>query len=319
MSLFIDQIRERALKADKRIILPRSSDKRVVQAANFMQKNNLCDISLVLEDDTDTQNIDSRIEVLNIDSDPDLSVYIDHLVKRRSHKNLSTEEASVIMSDPLYYAAAKVWSGKAHGAVAGSVSTTADVLRAAIYVIGLDKDTEVVSSVFIMSFDDGKIFTYGDCAVVPYPDSIELSNIAKSSARTHQKLVQSEPRIAMLSFSSKGSAKHERVELVTKALEDVRRTAPDLIIDGELQFDAAYLESVGKRKAPGSPVAGKANVYVFPNLDAGNIGYKITQRLGGATATGPIIQGLDKPMMDLSRGCSWEDIVNTACVCALMS
>lgn len=170
-----------------------------------------------------------------------------------------------------------------------------------------------------MSFEDGRVYTYGDCAVVPYPNEKQLATIAIDSAQTHEKVTGNEPKVAMLSFSTKGSAEHERIDLVRNALELVKTHDLSFPIDGELQFDAATVPAIGNRKAPGSEVAGQANVFIFPNLDAGNISYKITERLAGATATGPVIQGLAKPMMDLSRGCSWEDIVNTACVCALMN
>jgi len=170
-----------------------------------------------------------------------------------------------------------------------------------------------------MSMPDGNSFTFGDCAVVPYPDEDQLASIAVDASRTHFQLTGEEPRTAMLSFSTKGSAEHERTVLVRNAVQKARELAPEVTIDGELQFDAALLPAIGDRKAPGSAVAGKANVFVFPNLDAGNIGYKIAERLAGATATGPIIQGLAKPMNDLSRGCSWEDIVNTAAVSILQS
>jgi phosphate acetyltransferase len=170
-----------------------------------------------------------------------------------------------------------------------------------------------------MALKGGQVLTYADCGVVPYPDEAQLADIAIESARTHQLLTQEKPVVAMLSFSTKGSAKHERTELVTNALEMACKKAPDLQIDGEFQFDAAFVPEVAKRKAPESTVAGNANVFIFPNLDAGNIAYKITERLAGATATGPILQGLSKPMMDLSRGCRWQDIVNAACVAILMS
>ena len=211
-----------------------------------------------------------------------------------------------------------VSAGYADGCVAGSVSTTGDVLKAAIQTIGLKKGSNVVSSIFLMSFPDGKVFSYGDCAVVPYPTSDQLATIAFDSAVSHKLITGAEPKVAMLSFSTKGSAQHERVELVQQAFEKLKEYNIDFAVDGELQFDTAFVESIGKRKAPNSEVAGNANVYIFPNLDAGNIAYKITERLAGATATGPIIQGLAKPMMDLSRGCEWDDIVNTACVCSLM-
>jgi phosphate acetyltransferase len=170
-----------------------------------------------------------------------------------------------------------------------------------------------------MALKDGKILTFADCAVIPDPDEEQLASIAISSANTHQKLVGEKARIAMLSFSTKGSAVHDDIEKVLKATNMVKEKDPQLTIDGELQFDTAFVESVGKRKAPHSPVAGKANVYIFPDLNSGNIGYKIAQRLGEAEAIGPIIQGLNKPFNDLSRGCSVEDIINVSCICAIIS
>ena len=207
----------------------------------------------------------------------------------------------------------------ADGAVAGSINTTGDVLRAAIQVVGLSDDVSVVSSSFIMALPDGAVYTFGDCAVIPDPDPEQLASIAISSSRTHEKLIEQEPITAMLSFSTKGSASHPLAEKVIAATEIIRKSAPYLKVDGELQFDAALLESVGSKKAPGSPVAGKANVFIFPDLNAGNIGYKMVQRLARAEAIGPVIQGLKKPYNDLSRGCSVEDIINVACICAILS
>jgi phosphate acetyltransferase len=212
-----------------------------------------------------------------------------------------------------------VGEGDADGCVTGAATTTADVLRAALYCIGLAPGTSTLSSAFLMEFPEGRVFTYGDCAVVPYPDAKQLAEIALSSAKTHHQLTGETPRVALLSFSTKGSATHERVDLVREALAIAKERDPQLMIDGELQFDAALLPAIGQRKAPGSDVAGQANVFIFPNLDAGNIGYKMTERLAGATATGPIIQGLAKPMHDLSRGASWEDIVNTVAVSAVQA
>ena len=169
-----------------------------------------------------------------------------------------------------------------------------------------------------MALTDGRVLTYADCGVVPYPDGEQLADIAVESARTHQLLTEQEPRVAMLSFSTKGSAEHPKTKLVVEALQIAQKKHPKLDIDGEFQFDAAFVPDVARRKAPNSEVAGKANVFIFPNLDAGNIAYKITERLAGATATGPILQGLAHPMMDLSRGCSWSDIVNASCVALLM-
>lgn len=313
----IEDIREKAASQKKTIVLPRSSDKRVIKAAEFLTKEKICEVVLIINDATPGINEDIRIV------DPSTSVmledYATSFFNKRKHKGITEAQAKEIVQDPLFFAASMVAEGDADGCVAGSVSTTGDVLRAAIQTIGLKSGSNVVSSIFLMSFEDGKVFSYGDCAVVPYPTAEQLATIAVDSAASHKALTGEEPKIAMLSFSTKGSARHERVDLVEEALELAKEQNPLLKIDGTLQFDAALLESVGKRKAPVSEVAGNANVFIFPNLDAGNIGYKITERLAGATATGPVIQGLAKPMMDLSRGCSWEDIVNTSCVAALLA
>lgn len=310
----IERIREKASEELKTIVFPRSSDPRVVQAAEYLEEHKFCKPVLLSNPD----QADTRLDVLNIESDDNLTLYAESLFERRKHKGITIDQALEMVKDPLFFGASML-ANHADGCVAGSVSTTGDVLRAAIQAIGLKSGSNVVSSTFLMSFEDGRVFTYGDCAVVPYPTSEQLASIAIDSAETHKKLTGDEARIAMLSFSTKGSAKHERVQLVTDALDLARKQSPESSIDGELQFDAALIDSIGERKAPGSDVAGKANVFIFPNLDAGNISYKITERLGGATATGPIIQGLAKPMMDLSRGCNWKDIVNTACVAALLS
>lgn len=311
----IDSIRDRASKKQATIVLPRSSDERVIKAAEYLAENNLCKV-ILLKNEAD---VTTNIPVIDPATDAKREEYAQSFYEKRKHKGLELDQAKEIMKDPLFFAAAMLNAGDADGCVAGSVSTTGDVLRAAIQVIGLKPGSSVVSSVFLMSFEDGKVFTFGDCAVVPYPTSEQLASIAVDSAESHKLLTDVDAKVAMLSFSTKGSAKHERVELVTDAYKMATEAKPELDIDGELQFDAAFVETIGARKAPDSKVAGKANVFIFPNLDAGNIGYKLTERLAGATATGPVIQGLAKPMMDLSRGCSWEDIVNTACVAALLS
>jgi phosphate acetyltransferase len=311
----IQDIRERASGNLKTIVLPRSSDERVVKAAKYLIENQLAKPILIYNEGA---SIPKDLPAIDPVSDDRLKSYAHSFFERRKHKGISEAEALEIVKDPLFFAASMVSAGEADGAVAGSVSTTGDVLRAAIQSIGLKAGSNVVSSVFLMSFEDGRVFTYGDCAVVPYPNAEQLATIAMDSALTHQKVTGSAPKVAMLSFSTKGSAAHERIELVREALEIVKSHNLDFPVDGELQFDAAIVPDIAKRKAPHSEVAGETNVFIFPNLDAGNIAYKITERLAGATATGPIIQGLAKPMMDLSRGCSWEDIVNTACVCSLM-
>ncbi|MFY0683502.1 MAG: phosphate acetyltransferase [Balneola sp.] len=312
----IKTIRDKAAASKRKIVLPRSSDRRVVKAAQFLQDEGLAEVILLAHDKFSINS--NNIQVIDPETDPKLNDYAEALYQKRKHKGLTEEEALQTVKDPLFFGASLVAAGDADGCVAGSVSTTGDVLRAAIQTIGLKKGSNVVSSIFLMSFSDGRVFSYGDCAVVPYPTFDQLATIAYDSAISHRLITGEEPKVAMLSFSTKGSADHERVQLVQQAFEKVKEYNIDFSVDGELQFDAAYIDSVAQRKAPESEVAGKANVFIFPNLDAGNIAYKITERLAEATATGPIVQGLAKPMMDLSRGCEWDDIVNTACVASLM-
>lgn len=326
MNDIILQIRKRAKDKGKTIIMPESGDPRVLKAGSYLAKENICKVSLVGEKDSIAKIADKKgvtlsenITFQSLHTVNYAEELVTYLYNRRQHKGLSRKEASEILQDSLYFGAGTVALDKADGCVAGSVATTGEVIRAAIQSIGLRKGIDTVSSTFLMAFKNNNVFTYADCGVVPYPDTEQLADIAIESARTHHLLTQEEPVVALLSFSTKGSARHDRTELVTKALSLARDKEPELRIDGELQFDAAFVPEVAKRKAPGSNVAGQANVFIFPNLDAGNISYKITERLAGASATGPILQGLDKPMMDLSRGCNWQDIVNAACVAVLMS
>jgi len=323
--MIIDEIRQKASQKQNTIVLPESEDERVLRAANYLAVHEICNVCLLGEEEAVRSKADSLgLKLKNLQLvDPEKSEWNSNfseiLYEKRKHKGMTLEKAKEGITDNLYFGAAMVTTGHADGAVAGSIATTGNVLRAALHVIGLKEHSDVVSSTFLMSMPDGRTFTYGDCAVVPYPTAKQLATIAIDSASTHQKLTGEEPVVAMLSFSTKGSAVHDNVSLVTGAMEHIKTRIPTLNVDGELQFDAALVPEIGQRKAPFSSVAGRANVFVFPNLDAGNIGYKITERLAGASATGPIIQGLDKPMMDLSRGCSWEDIVNAAAVCSLMA
>jgi phosphate acetyltransferase len=318
-------IRKAAAIRNRTIVLPETWDARVIEAAHEILKNALAKLILIPSPGMEISPLmqqavsDGRLMLLSPEEDASLKKYAATLYEKRKAKGMTELQALQFVSQPVNFAAALVNDGRADGCVAGAATTTADVLRAAISIIGLKKGSNVVSSTFLMSLQDGRVFTFGDCAVVPYPTSEQLASIAIDSAETHRSLTGTKPKVAMLSFSTKGSATHPNVELVRKAVEIAKNLRPDLALDGELQFDAALLPAIGARKAPGSPVAGEANVFVFPNLDAGNIGYKIAERLGGATATGPIIQGLAKPMNDLSRGCSANDIVDTVCVCALMS
>lgn len=234
-------------------------------------------------------------------------------------RGMAARERAAFTRDPLYIGAAAVRAGLADACVGGASRPTADVIRAGIRIIGLAAGMSTVTSCFLMLMPDGPVFAYADCAVVPEPDATQLSDITVSTSRTFSELTGRAPVVAMLSFSTKGSADHPVVERVRAATELVRTRAPGLAVDGELQFDAALTEAVASRKAPGSPAAGRSNVFIFPNLDAANIGYKITERLARATAIGPILQGLDAPMNDLSRGCSADDIVGVALASAVQA
>ena len=321
----IEKVRNNAKKNLKKIVLPEGYEPRVLKAAAFLNKEKLVAPVLIGDQQKVKQicaenNINSDgIEVVNPESAKDIGTIGQEYYELRKHKGVKPETAQETVKNTLFYGAFMVRHGDVSGAVAGSINTTGDVMRAAIQIVGMAPGIKAVSSSFIMVMPDGREMAFGDCAVIPNPDPDQLASIAISSANTYKILVGEEPYVAMLSFSTKGSAKHEDVDKVLEALEKVKQFDPNLKVDGELQFDAAILSDVGKRKAPGSPVAGKANVFVFPDLDAGNIGYKIAQRLAGAEAVGPVVQGLAKPYNDLSRGCSVDDIINVACICSVLS
>ncbi len=254
--------------------------------------------------------------------DPEHSQLLPEFVAKRIEKmpGALPEEIRVQLADPLWFAAMMVSCGEADCCIAGNVSSTASVLRAALKNIGLKEGNKTLSSIFLMvSPDEQQILGFADCAVVPQPTVDQLADIAVATASSYQNLTGETPRVAMLSFSSKGSAKHPAAEAVRAATEKVRTLAPKLMIDGELQFDAAFVPEVARQKVPDSQLQGRANVFVFPSLEAGNIGYKLVQRLGGFKALGPMIQGLKFPMHDLSRGCTAEDMLETALLAMKMA
>lgn len=321
----IEKFQHLAQQKGKTIVLPEGEEERVVRAAAILQAEGLV-TPILLGNKVNIKNVSlsagvniESIKVIDPRTSEHTAAWANEFYEMRKHKGITSEEAKTALEDVLFFGAFMVKHGLADGAVAGSINTTGNVLRAAIQVVGLANDVNVVSSSFIMALQDGKILSFADCAVIPDPDPEQLASIAISTARTHEKLIEEEPIVGMLSFSTKGSAKHPAVDKVLDATRIVKEKAPYMKIDGELQFDAAYLESVGSKKAPGSPVAGKANVYIFPDLNSGNIGYKLVQRLAGAEAIGPVIQGLAKPFNDLSRGCSVEDVINVACICAILA
>ncbi|MCW8816912.1 MAG: phosphate acetyltransferase [Ignavibacteriaceae bacterium] len=320
----LNEIKEKASKLRKTIVLPESHDERVLKAAEKLTKEKTVSVITLGDEDRilkDAKKLDvdlTGIRIIDQTKSDKISDFTNIFYNLRKHKGLTIEQARNLVRQDLFFAAMMVKENMADGSVAGSASATADVMRAGIQCIGMPEGISIVSSFFLMLFPD-KNYSFADSAVVPDPDEKQLADIAISTADNHRKLTGEEPFVAMLSFSTKGSAKHGAVDKVLNATALVRKKRPDIKIDGEMQFDAAVVESIGKKKAPGSNVAGKANVLIFPDLNSGNIGYKIAQRWGKAEAVGPIIQGLKKPFFDLSRGCSVDDIVNTAAIAALMT
>lgn len=326
MSL-MQRIKQKACSDKKRIVLPEGEDIRVVTAAAQLIKEGICEV-IVLGDDAviKAHGVDlTGATLIDPKTADNLQEYADTFYELRKAKGVTPEKALATMQDPTFYATMMMKKNEADGMVSGAIHSTADTLRPALQIIKTQPGVTTASSCFIMdipnaSFGKDGVMIFADCAVNISPNAQELAAIAIASAQTAQSLAEiDEPKVAMLSFSTKGSGKGEMVTKVAQATALVKELAPDLNVDGELQADAALVASVGKLKSPGSKVAGEANVLVFPSLEAGNIGYKLVQRLAGADAIGPVMQGLARPVNDLSRGCSVEDIVSLCAVTAVQA
>jgi phosphate acetyltransferase len=326
---FIDEIKAKAKANKKVIVLPESEDERTYRAAAAVLAEDIADIVIIGNvDDVNGKaaqyGVDiSKATVIDPATSDKLPAYIDKLVELRQKKGMTPEQAKdILLNQYIYYGVMMVKMKDADGLVSGACHSTANTLRPCLQILKTAPGTKLVSAFFLMNVPDCEYgengtFVFADCGLNQNPTSEELAEIAASSAASFKSLTGKEPRVAMLSYSTMGSAKHDDVTKVQEAVRIAKENHPEICLDGEMQLDAAIVESVGSSKAPGSPVAGKANVLIFPNLDAGNIGYKLVQRLAKAEAYGPMTQGIAAPVNDLSRGCSWEDIVGVVAITAV--
>ena len=326
----LDSIKEKAKADVKHILLPEGSEERTVQAARIITDEKIAKVTL-LGDEEEIKKVAEKfnvclcgIDIINPLTDPDFEHYANGFYELRKAKGMTPEKARETIKNTLFYACMMIKEGKADGMVSGAINTTGNTLRPGLQIIKMAKGINTISSCFIMEipnkeYGDNGLMLFGDCAININPNPDELASIAIATANTAKTLLGMDPKVAMLSFSTKGSAKHENVDKVTAALAKVKELAPDLDVDGELQADAAMVPKGAALKAPGSKVAGHANVLIFPDLQAGNIGYKLVQRLAGAEAVGPVSQGFAKPINDLSRGCSIADIVSVVAITAVQA